>query len=918
MNLIRTIVTVATLFAVMDLGQAAWAVDCPAGDAGADYVAIENPLGLARVIRENQCAEYIVATVTFPHTVNPIILADVDAVISGGWDLDTLNDARPTQTTRKTVLDGFSSRVMTITANVGGPRRTVVLDNLEFKDSGRSTDPGGAVYVEGPVDVYVRNVTMSNNFASQGGAIYLADGAVLRTYDDDEPPAFALETTTFNAAADMAVAGESAFTDNNAEHGGAIYCDSGASVLFDSPVTISGNVAERSGGGVFADNCGQFTARELRLLGNDALGFSGGGIFMRATSADIDARVAGNVAERDGGGLFMSRSLVKFRGAILNNAARTESGGGVHCVQSSGVSGRLVLGETTIANNRAAFAGGGLFADSCEVKHDDAGNAYSVAVLNNAVNEDFSDARFGVRGRTGLHAGGGIFVRDGSVVLGDTDRAIAVRINDNRVSQQRNADGEYQDIVRTLDPGTDSTMLSTGGGIEVERSSVSLENFQLDGNRSSLGAAANLSLDAELALREGRILENEATGRNSFETGRAVCVNGSGAIAATHEKFFSAQTRDHEVRLHGVRMERNKAHVCNSDDVFRHASALVLRSANAVVDNSVIYDDFGDNSKFSINLNQGASLTLRHSTLATHPSSIGSGNGLIGYDELAGSVTLQNSVFFNRFRPLLAESSPLNDGQPFSSLSVDCIAFSSSLEDSGVLDAALDRSIQDYMETDPLDPDLVNPSAGDLRLRDDSQLIDRCALSSDLRLEFFADVDGNPRPMDDPTVGLVGEPFDPGAFENQNGTAILSNVSVRQRLPAPTELAIGGTEVALVVRNEGANNTVTGLLLDGRNTSTQIEFLGVADGTSPRWSCSGPSSLELDCDLAELLRPGIDHELLFRATPAPGATTAIIEAQIIVDRVDIDTTDNVLQVEYGVVGDTTPPPDAAIFANGFE
>lgn len=917
MNLTRTLAGVATLLAATGFGHEARALECPAGDPGAEYVAVANHVGLAAVIRDNQCAEYIVGAAAFRSTVNSIVLADVDAVISGGWDPDTLSSANPKQTSAKTVLDGFSGRVMTITAEAGGPRRTIVLDGLEFKDSGRAEEPGGAIYVEGPVDVYLRNVSMADNLASQGGAIYLAEGAALRTYDDEEPPEFARDTATFNAAGEMVAAGEIALQDNDAEHGGAIYCDSGASILFNSPVTISGNAAARSGGGVFADNCGAFTARDLKVLGNDALSFAGGGLFLRASAADIDGRLAGNIAERDGGGMFLDNSEVRFRGPMLNNTARTESGGGAYCVSSSS-SGRLILGRTTIANNNAAFSGGGLFVDGCEIEHDGAGNDYAIEVLNNAVNEDFSDADFGLRGRSGLHAGGGIYVRNGSVLLGDADRRIAVRINDNRVSQQGTTDGDYEDIVRTANPGTDSTMLATGGGIEIERSSVRLESFTLDGNRSSLGAAVNLSLDGELALRNGQVLENEATGRNSFETGRAECVNGSGAIAATDEKFSSFRTRDHVVRLFGVRIERNRAHVCNSDEVSRHASAMVFRATDAVVDNSVIYDDFGDNSQFAINLGAGASLRFRHSTLATHPSSIGSGQGLIGYDGLADSVTFMNAVFYNRFRPLLAESGSGNDGQRFVLLTLDCTAFSATLEDSGVLDAALDRSIRNYMETDPLEPDLVNASTGDLRLKDDSALIDRCALNADLQDRFFFDVDGNPRPMDDPTLGRVGEPFDPGAYEHQTGTAILNNLSVRERLPAPTALSLDGTTIALVIRNEGATARFDELIVDGIDTSTQIEFLGVDDETPSSWTCRNPSSLEVACRPTELLRSNLDHVLLFRVTPAPGAATAIVNAQLTMDRDDVNTIDNVLQVEYAVFGDGGPAPETAIFSDGFE
>ncbi len=114
--------------------------------------------------------------------------------------------------------------------------------------------------------------------------------------------------------------------------GAGIFNASGGTVdLIDS--TLSGNVAEGWGGGIF--NFGAFTVTRSSLIGNRSvhsfLSYGGGGIANRGTLNVIDSTLTGNVADCfgcPGGGIYnMSGTVTILNSTFSGNVART--GGGV-------------------------------------------------------------------------------------------------------------------------------------------------------------------------------------------------------------------------------------------------------------------------------------------------------------------------------------------------------------------------------------------------------------------------------------------------------------------------------------------------------------------------------------------------------------------------------------------------------------
>ena len=122
---------------------------------------------------------------------------------------------------------------------------TSVFENVTFSEN-ISGNKGGAIYAEGSVTLI--NVTMTDNDAFQGGALYTEETAVVNIYDSD----------------------------------------------------ISGNSSEDDGGGIF--NLGTVNIYNSNIDQNTA-GDDGGGIFNSGTVDILDSNITANTADENGGGL---------------------------------------------------------------------------------------------------------------------------------------------------------------------------------------------------------------------------------------------------------------------------------------------------------------------------------------------------------------------------------------------------------------------------------------------------------------------------------------------------------------------------------------------------------------------------------------------------------------------------------------
>ena len=215
----------------------------------------------------------------------------------------------------------------------GSAGADLVLQNLAVLN-GSGVD-GGAVYVEGDIEVY--NSRFEGNVASDdGGAIY-HDGS------------------------GFAIIEGSTFTDNSADDfGGAIYGEDVIAV----GSTFSDNSAF-FGGALYAAGSAQF---ESTFVGNDA--FVGGAVVAQDYSASLGSTFVGNTAAEDGGAISSYGLAYVLNSTFVENSA-AGIGGAI-------TSAYAQIGLSTFLDNEANTSDEGERGDAVLVYEDDIDSSFIV------------------------------------------------------------------------------------------------------------------------------------------------------------------------------------------------------------------------------------------------------------------------------------------------------------------------------------------------------------------------------------------------------------------------------------------------------------------------------------------------------------------------------------------------------------
>ncbi len=129
-----------------------------------------------------------------------------------------------------------------------------------------------------------------------------------------------------------------------------------STVLLDN-VHILRNVAAQSGGGVYNYN-GHVTIFNSEIIGNHAEIVNGGGIYQAYIMATLrlsNTLIAENGSPNDGGGIYNSGGQVTIYNADIQNNTARRWGGGIENME-----GQLTLQASQILSNTALVRGGGL------------------------------------------------------------------------------------------------------------------------------------------------------------------------------------------------------------------------------------------------------------------------------------------------------------------------------------------------------------------------------------------------------------------------------------------------------------------------------------------------------------------------------------------------------------------------------
>jgi predicted outer membrane repeat protein len=292
-------------------------------------------------------------------------------------------------------------RVFNITKQVGGDAPSVEISNLLISGGDIGAQDGGGMLISGgeavsPNDVKLKNVTVFGSGAENGGGIAVKDHATL---DLDgcfiQGNAASANGGGLYAAGGTVTADSAVFMNNIAANGAGAYVGP-SGVLQSKNGSFTRNEADTSGGGLYSEGA---AAIEGGVIGENTAGNSGGGLYSaggegssvkgtffrknsiaggsdtvqggavynRNTSAlDIDGcSFDGNTALSgsigSGGGAYNAQGGAMF---VANSTFHGNTAGNGGALYGGGTGSNLVAAGCTLAGNRAAQAGGGLYKEA--------------------------------------------------------------------------------------------------------------------------------------------------------------------------------------------------------------------------------------------------------------------------------------------------------------------------------------------------------------------------------------------------------------------------------------------------------------------------------------------------------------------------------------------------------------------------
>ncbi len=358
--------------------------------------------------------------------------------------------------------------------------------------SNNTASQAGAIGHLGHVDMVIGVSTITGNSSTtnnpSAGAIYLNNGTLdlggvtLSNNSANSSSGGAISIVSPFASMDMSFCG---VTGNTAKFAGGIY-NSGTSIISNS--TIANNQSlESSGGGIYNEN-GTMTISGAVVDNNTAALGSGGGIFNFGRLTVTGGFVRNNSSQQ-GGGISTSGGMTLTGTTISGNTATASSGGGIQNL-SGGPGG---LPTTTIAtavfdNNKSLNGfGGGIY------------NRDVLDVTGTIINNNFS--------KTG---GGGIF----HVLLNGIPATLTV--------------------ARSTLSGNSSD--AGGGGIQNQAGTATLTNATVSGNTAlGVGGGIALSSAATLNLTNATIAFNKANATGGGIRNIASTINARNTIVARNE-----------------------------------------------------------------------------------------------------------------------------------------------------------------------------------------------------------------------------------------------------------------------------------------------------------------------------------------------------------------------------------------------
>ena len=299
--------------------------------------------------------------------------------------------------------------------------------NVTFKENSTLNVDGTAFHIDNS-DVTFKGssaVTISNNQADHGGALYISYNSNV-TFKENST--LNVDGTAFQIDnSDVTFKGSSAVTisnNNQADYDGkALYITYNSNVKFEgnSTVTISNNQAYYGGGALYImQNCSvKFEGNSTVMISNNSAGY-GGALCIRDNS-DVTfgensvVKISNNQADDDGGALYIDNSNVTFEGnsmVTISNNQANNNGGAIYIMARDNF--KLLINNNHIDYSRVRFEANSVVT-ICNNQADNNGGAIYIRDNSDVTFEENSTVT--IYNNQADNNGGGLFVNDNSDVI---------------------------------------------------------------------------------------------------------------------------------------------------------------------------------------------------------------------------------------------------------------------------------------------------------------------------------------------------------------------------------------------------------------------------------------------------------------------------------------------------------------------
>ena len=258
---------------------------------------------------------------------------------------------------------------------------TITVSNKAGANIAYNGNGAGIAVANGHVTINAGNVDYnqakySDNMGGYGGAFYLTGGiatinggSVSNNSADRNGGGFYVDMA--NANDTTYIKGGATVADNTALNGGGAYINQGHLKIEGATTSITTNVAETCGGGIYTSN-GDVEVISAKLEENVATNGDGGGLYVENGDITLSgAIVTGNTATNGkGGGIYAGNGDIEVKdGSQIGTytSSKDTSGLGNQAKEGGGLyvnGGSVIVSDGTFADNYASEKGGGIYIKS--------------------------------------------------------------------------------------------------------------------------------------------------------------------------------------------------------------------------------------------------------------------------------------------------------------------------------------------------------------------------------------------------------------------------------------------------------------------------------------------------------------------------------------------------------------------------